>query len=390
MARTRQRPTSTGYQVRPFAADDRAAFLSLYETVWGCEKGRAWFEWRFGGNPYRDDVSMIVAESEGELVGAEPLLPFRLRVGDRVLEAFQPVDWIVHPDHRRRGLFTRMTESVLEQFADDADILFNFPNQQLLPGLRKFDWQTVGPVATSYRVQDARAVVDDQSSTTAPAAAARLGAPLVRGGLEVLDRVGSPPEAVSVERSADVPVETIHDLYAAEQPERVHVARDRPFLRWRFANPRWETTTYVARRDGEPVASAVAATERSDERTITQLLDVQPSSESVDRSRAFEAILHAVVSDADGAGLLKAPAQCYPDVLRRYGFCRDDRFPVSSLSTTTTHVVRPLGPDPVGRHDGGAASDDGADEERGAWIVDGRDLTDPDDWLLSLADRDTA
>lgn len=66
---------------------------------------------------------MVVAEKDGDMVGAEPLLPFRLRVGPRTLDGYQPVDWIVHPDHRRQGFFSRMTEFFLEQY-DDADLLF--------------------------------------------------------------------------------------------------------------------------------------------------------------------------------------------------------------------------------------------------------------------------
>lgn len=398
MAQSRQQASSGEYQIRPFRPEDRGAFLDLYEAVWGAAKDRSWFDWRFDENPRADDVAMVVAEMDGRFVGAEPLLPFELRAGDRSIEAVQPVDWMVHPDYRREGVFSRMTETLLERFRDDASVLFNFPNRQLLPGLERFDWRTVDAVPSRYRVQDPRAVTDgDAGSPTV--AAATIGRPLVRGTLGVLDRVGSTAPDVSVDRYDSVPGETVAACYAADRPERVHVPRTPAYVRWRFANPRWDVTAYVARRDGEPVATTVVATEHAIDGDITHLLDVQPMTTPPDRADAFEAILQAVLADATDAALLTAASDWYPDVQRRTGFLRDDHFPFSRVSTATYHAVRPLGaglqPTP-GTTTGAAMATTGtatatpapADVSRDPLVVDGYDLTDPEDWLLAPADRD--
>lgn len=361
------------YRVRPYQSGDRAEFLSLYESVWGRWKDDDWFEWRFGANPYRDEIKMVVVDSGDGLVGAEPLLPFRLRVGGTEWEAYQPVDWIVHPDHRRRGLFTRMTERLLEKYLPEVSLLFNFPNSQLRPGLEQHGWEMVGPVVCRYRIQDTRRFADRADTTQHPAAvsvAAKHGTPLARAGLGVLDRFTGTAADVSVERHGEVPVETVHELYRSAPPEGVHVPRDRPFLRWRFANPNWETKTYVAVREGEAVASIVAATEETSTCQVTHLLDIQPVSEQATRPAAIGALLSAVVEDASDADLLRAPANCYPSVFRRHGFYRDDTFPLSVAATTTTHAIR------LPETTAGA---DSAPTDR---------LTDPDRWQLTVGDLD--
>ncbi|MEA1930241.1 GNAT family N-acetyltransferase [Halohasta litorea] len=369
---THRQPTGE-YQVRPYQPGDRAGFLSLYERVWGRPKSTDWFEWRFGANPYRDGIRMIVADSGDGLVGAEPLLPFRLQVDGTEWEAYQPVDWIVHPDHRRRGLFTRMTETLLDDYLPEVSLLFNFPNSQLRPGLEKHNWEVVGPVVCRYRIQNTRRFTDRANVKELPAAialATKHGTPLIRAGLGALDRITATAADVTVERHAELPVETVHELYRSARPERIHVPRDRPFLRWRFANPNWETRTYVAAHEEAAVASIITATEETPSCRVTHLLDIQPVTDRIARPAAVDALLSAVVDDATDADLLRAPTNCYPRVFRRHGFYRDDTFPLSVVATTTTHAIRL--PDPT------VAS---------ASLPTDR-LTDPDSWRLTVGDLD--
>ncbi|WP_178915137.1 GNAT family N-acetyltransferase [Natronomonas gomsonensis] len=370
---------SSDVVVRPYVPADREQFLSLYETVWGRRKGREWFDWRFSANPYGDDIRMVIAEVDGEMVGAEPLLPFRLRVGSRTLDADQPVDWIVHPDHQRKGIFSRMTTFLLEQY-DDTDLLFNFPSDALRPGLEKFDWTVAGEVSMSHRVQRPSKLL---SWTGADGALADvLSAPLdiaANGGLALLDRITTPPGDVTVERHSELPVETLAELYASAVPERVHIPRDEAFLEWRFGNPCWETTTYVAVRDGTPVGSIVTATEQLGSCTRTNLLDIQPMDDFGPgaSSDAFEALVSEVIADHRSVDVLRAPTTASPELLRRYGFLSDAAFPLSRVTAPSTHVVRPLG--------GPQQGDPTTDRE---FDIDGVGLLDAENWLLLPADLD--
>ena len=375
---TTQQQSVGEYQVRPYRPTDRDRFLSLYETVWGRRKSVDWFNWRFEANPYRDGVQMTVVESDGELVGAEPLLPYRLRIGETVHDVFQPVDWIVHPDHRRQGLFTRMTKATLDRHLTDVSLFFNFPNEQLRPGLEQFDWETVGSVACRYRVQNPRAFVDRTNAdhSAIVALAARVGTPVCGVGLNALDWLASAPEEITIERSSGVRIDAIHDLYSSTRPTGTHVVRDRPFLKWRFANPNWETTSYVAVDDGETVGSLIAATEQTDEARICYLFDLQPMQTAATRPAAVEALLGALLEDTTDVDLIRAPTGYFPGLFRRYGFCRDDAFPLSTATTRTTHAIRT----PVMS---GASTETATQPKLSA-----EQLGDPDCWQLTLADLD--
>jgi len=73
---TRKR-TATRYTVRTFESDDRSAFLSLYESVFGHQRNADWFRWKFSENPYVDHVPILVAIEDGVPVGFRSFSPRR-------------------------------------------------------------------------------------------------------------------------------------------------------------------------------------------------------------------------------------------------------------------------------------------------------------------------
>ncbi|MGB9964493.1 GNAT family N-acetyltransferase [Halobacterium hubeiense] len=362
------------YTVRPAEPGDKDGFLDLYEATWGRARSDAWFDWRFRRDPYSPGVEMIVAEGEDGLVGAEPLLLMPLAVDGETVPARQPVDWIVHPDHRRQGVFTRMTEALLSTYADAAAVLFNFPNTELQPGLEKFDWRTVAEQQTRYRIQDlTRAAGPSLGTSTAAQLLSKAGTTALTAALSVSDRLASTPDNVDVERVDGVAASAINEVYAETRPDAIHVPRERAFVAWRFGNPTWETTTYVATRAGRPVATLVVGVEVTATATVANLLDVQPMQTDPDRAGAFAAVLDAAL-DAIGADadVVRTNATPFASVLRRRGFLSGDSRLLDRFTPATTLAVRPL-----------AASDGGVgDEALDAELFDG------DSWALQLGDRD--
>ncbi|MFB6155155.1 MAG: GNAT family N-acetyltransferase [Haloferacaceae archaeon] len=364
------------YRTRSFDPDDAAAFLDLYEDVWGVRKSADWFRWRFAENPHVDEVPMVLATHGSDLVGAEPNVVFRLRAGESDRIAYMPADWMVHPDHRRRGVFTSMTESLLDRYADGPPALyFNFPSDDILPGLRKFDWRVVGSTPTFYRIQRPRAVANHslaggKRTARVGRAVGSVAGPLARGYLATLDHLPS-RRGGSVARHEGTPSRTLAALYERTAPDRIHVVRDRSFYDWRFANPRWDVRTYVTRRDGRPAGSLTVAEETNRGCRIARILDVLPM-DGTASDAVYRSLLEAAVADSGHADLLTYAGQALaPRLLGRFGFHPDDSLPLSLFSEQSRMVVRPAARAP---------------EE--PYRIAGRALVDPSNWLLSVADQD--
>ena len=369
--RHREQDAETGsdpYEIRPYEPGDREDFLELYDLVLG-ERDDGWFRWKYEENPYTDHVPMTVAVADDRVVGTKPCFALELRVGERTVRGYQPADVMVHPDHRRNGLYSRTTELLKTHYRDrDPSLFFNFPNPATLSGSLKHGWQVVEEVPTFYRVQRPDALVDDGRLSRF----AGMARPLARAYLRARDLTIS-SEALTVDWYDDVPVEPFVELYERAVPSTLHAHRDETFYHWRFRNPQWKYEAYVARRHGDAIAGVVVGTRDRDGTGQVCLTDVVPLESAPDREAGLVAILKQVLADQRDADLVAASGRAIPpSLLRRFGFHADDSLPLSALTVPTTQVAYPI-------------ADDGGHE----WTVAGRAITDPTNWTVTFAEQDT-
>lgn len=110
---------------------------------------------------------------------------------------------MVHPDHRRRGLFTRMTERAIDRYCGDAAYLFNFPNPNSLPSNRKLGWVVVQDVPTSYRIHDPGALMGSEGDE--PNALAPVLSVGARVRLQARERLAPDQAEIIVHRHESIP-----------------------------------------------------------------------------------------------------------------------------------------------------------------------------------------
>ncbi|WP_424020066.1 GNAT family N-acetyltransferase (plasmid) [Halorientalis pallida] len=365
------------YRIRRIVPEDVDGYLDLHrDTELELGGSREWFAWKFEGQPYLVHTPVFVADHEGDVVGARPFVPFRLRVGPRTMIGLQTADTVVHPDHRGRGLLSRMNDLAFAYYRRrEPELLFAIPNARSRPAYLDMGARTVGPIRTWLRIERPSTYLDEKLGSWAPDGTASVLDGLSGGYHRLQDRRrnGHDRADIAVERQPGVPTETLADIAALPQPDVIHVRRDRAFYDWRFENPNWEYDGYIARRDGDPVAGLVAGTRQFAERTETRIADVVPLAGETRRpavAALFERLLRTHpetdVFAVAGSGL---PA----DLLRSFGFQPDDGLALSSLANSTVLITMPLTPE------------DAPDP----WTVEGRDIADPDSWDLPFCEHNT-
>ena len=361
------------YVIRRYRPSDRDGVLALDDEVWDRDRGGPWFDWKYGQNPYVDHVPLFVAAAGDEIVGARPFMAFRMRAGDETALALQPSDTMVHPEHRRQGIFTQMTERALSFYADrDVDFFFNFPNEASLPGYRSLGWREIADKRTLYRVQNPDAFVPKYTEGRTTKLLGRAVTPLVQTYYDASTRLAQPSHDLSVDRRPGVDAETLTRLYERNPPTALHALRDEQFYEWRFASPVWSRTTYIAAERGDPVVGLIARTRTTNDGvTIAQIAEVVPMDGGRRWREAVAELLGEALADYADADLVAITGSVVPDdVLDAYGFSADDELPLSKLSSHRCALaVRPL---------------DGE-----SWSFNGRDLTRAVNWQLSYGERDT-
>jgi GNAT superfamily N-acetyltransferase len=148
--------TIDDYIVRPYDDADEGKVIELLDETLGAgpigARTREFFRWKHVANPFGHSF-MLVAESGQRIIGLRAFLRWSFQAGPRSLHAVQAVDTATHPDYQGRGVFRRLTLAALEQLRNEADFVFNTPNEKSLPGYLKMGWEVVGTIPVSVRLR---------------------------------------------------------------------------------------------------------------------------------------------------------------------------------------------------------------------------------------------
>jgi len=133
-------------KIRPFEHKDTNSLIELLEIVYRKSFTIDWWNWKYNQNPMGESV-ILVAENNGKIVGLRSFWKYDLMYRSNLLKAYQPVDTVVHEKYRGQGLFTKLTTAAINEAKHyDADLLFNYPNQNSLPGYLKLGWNLLDHV----------------------------------------------------------------------------------------------------------------------------------------------------------------------------------------------------------------------------------------------------
>ena len=141
-------PVGVEPEIRRATAADLPAILELLGTALGWvpdAQHRRFFAWKHDENVFGPSAAWTAMDGD-RVVAFRSFLRWELEYGGRVERAVRAVDTATSPDHRRRGLFSRLTLHALEELrAEGVAVVFNTPNDQSRPGYLKMGWEVVAP-----------------------------------------------------------------------------------------------------------------------------------------------------------------------------------------------------------------------------------------------------
>ena len=140
---------------REYTDGDLAGVLDLLKASLGetpiLKRTPELFAWKHLVNPFGRSI-MMVAESEGRIVGLRALMRWDLDHPSGRLRGVRAVDTATHPDFQRRGIFRLLTSTAVDLArADGIDLIFNTPNPQSGAGYLSMGWQEVDHIGVLAR-----------------------------------------------------------------------------------------------------------------------------------------------------------------------------------------------------------------------------------------------
>lgn len=271
--------TDRSYEIRPYAPADRRDVLSLFETVWGVDGDEDWLVGTYERNPYLEGAPMIVADAGGAVVGARPFVPFPMRSDSVDFTAVYLNNAMVHPDHRRCGLFTRMMERTIRTFEErEASLLFNFANEKSAPGYRELGFHSFGTGPRRWLcVPRPGRIVRDRLDGPAGGVVETVANAVARSYLAVKRRRVTASSRWQVERCAGISAGELALLYGTDPPESLHTRREERLYQW-LEDDRHSDYETVLASDGSTPAAALVVREQPD--TTPRIVDAVPPTSS--------------------------------------------------------------------------------------------------------------
>jgi GNAT superfamily N-acetyltransferase len=356
--------TNGNWKVRLLRGDEAGAMHRLSVACFGNGAlSETYCHQRFC-NGSATPAEVVVAESDGRVVGAQAVTYLKFVVAGREETAGMFTDGMTHPNYRRQGIFrTLLEETERRAFGNGTSLLFTMPNDRSLPSFqRQPGWHILPDRILVARVMDVAGLLEDRGT---PKPLARATGALTHWAI----RNGShlDPNALA-EVPSLAPYAAEIDALAQQTLPRlagVGCSRKYDYLDWRFEkNPTWRYRYFVAKNSGGPLSAyLVTVSEQHMGTSVSYAADMLWNNEQ-DMIRLLDFAALTVRNDGARlfASIVSSPALIR--VLRKAGFRRVP----AAVSKRSFHTAYAAHPD---RSDIAAATREG------------------DAWFLSLADFDT-
>ncbi|MGQ0568385.1 MAG: GNAT family N-acetyltransferase [Armatimonadota bacterium] len=137
----------TSYAIRDYQVDDEQGVMTLLRTTLGEGGSFArtvdFWRWKHFQNPFGHSQLLLAANEQ--VLGLRAFMRWGFVTPAGRLRAVRAVDTSTHPDYRRVGIFSKLTQQSVEQArADGVNLIFNTPNPQSMAGYLKLGWHLVG------------------------------------------------------------------------------------------------------------------------------------------------------------------------------------------------------------------------------------------------------
>ena len=178
------------------------------------------FEWKYEKNPYLDESLVFLALSDDKIVGHRAFVVQKFKAKKEYLMG-TPADALVHPDHRRQGIFSRLTDFSIEHISENdlLDFLISLSStKESSKGNMKAGFRPLGERKKLYRFSIKKIFKNRYE-----------------GGIDLNTKISAEKTGHTIEITNELKTKNIINLMKiSTEDTRLKNARDEQFYRWRF------------------------------------------------------------------------------------------------------------------------------------------------------------
>jgi predicted acetyltransferase len=141
--------------IRPGTSSDIPEIVSLLKASLGetfLPKSEGYWRWKHVDNPFGQSPVLVAAE-EDRIIGVRAFMRWSWSNKSDKREAVRAVDTATHPSAQGKGIFTKLTMSLIKESEQQKlDLVFNTPNEKSMPGYLKMGWEKAGQLPIEVNV----------------------------------------------------------------------------------------------------------------------------------------------------------------------------------------------------------------------------------------------
>lgn len=134
-------------EIRPGSSADIPQIVSLLKVSLGeslLPKSERYWRWKHVENPFGESPVLVATEGD-QIIGVRAFMRWSWTNGSEDRQAVRAVDTATHPSAQGKGIFTKLTMSLIKDSEQKKiDMVFNTPNQKSMPGYLKMGWKEAG------------------------------------------------------------------------------------------------------------------------------------------------------------------------------------------------------------------------------------------------------
>jgi hypothetical protein len=219
------------YEILPYRDEFLEPVVRMQKYLWtgSFEENLSFFKWKYEENPNSERPLGFVALYRSVPVGFKSLYPTRWEIdnGKNSVLMLSPTDTVIHPDHRRKGLFTAMTELSIKQYeGSQYQVFINLSaNEQAAAGNKKMGWLPISH-RRYLRKYNVAGLLNYFLIKIAKNNREIFNIPFGRYGTIEVSDTAKPEEMHGVLQKQSIP------------PGKISMYKDVAYLKYRYQNPR--------------------------------------------------------------------------------------------------------------------------------------------------------
>src|ERR1035437_2945196 len=126
------------YIIRAYKDGDEYGIFELRKAVYpdnlyDQEKWLRWWRWMYKENPTGNGWIWL-ADDKGKIVGQAAIIPVLMKIGTKLVDGFQSIDTMTHPNYRHQGIYNNLAlKAYAEASNDNVHIGYGFSNDNSYP-----------------------------------------------------------------------------------------------------------------------------------------------------------------------------------------------------------------------------------------------------------------